>query len=132
MFVTYVKTGLFRSISRKCELFASRKATCFIQFRTVWESSILHMSSLRQIFESKRLLVIFSEVSMFHHQVCRTDQMKTEQNSNALKTILGGHALRFSIGADDRQVIQPPASPTVPCTGLSVYNLFKELGTFRT
>ncbi|CAF3991739.1 unnamed protein product [Adineta steineri] len=40
----------------------------------------------------------------------------------------GGHALRFSIGADDRQVIQPPASPTVPCTGLSVYNLFKELG----
>ena len=39
-----------------------------------------------------------------------------------------GHALRFSIGADDRQVIQPPASPTVPCTGLSVYNLFKELG----
>ena len=42
----------------------------------------------------------------------------------------GGHALRFSIGADDRQVIQPPASPTVPCTGLSVYNLFKELGKF--
>ena len=36
----------------------------------------------------------------------------------------------FSIGADDRQVIQPPASPTVPCTGLSVYNLFKELGQF--
>jgi myotubularin-related protein 5/13 len=27
-------------------------------------------------------------------------------------------------------VIQPPASPTVPCTGLSVYNLFKELGKF--
>jgi myotubularin-related protein 5/13 len=41
---------------------------------------------------------------------------------------IGGHALRFSIGADDRQVIQPPANPTVPCTGLSVYNLFKELG----
>ena len=40
----------------------------------------------------------------------------------------GGHALRFSIGVDDRQVIQPAASPTVPCTGLSVYNLFKELG----
>ncbi|CAF1493996.1 unnamed protein product, partial [Rotaria sordida] len=38
----------------------------------------------------------------------------------------GGHALHFSIGADDRQVIQPPASPTVPCTGLSVCNLFKE------
>lgn len=40
----------------------------------------------------------------------------------------GGPALRFSIGADDRQVIQPAASPTVPCTGLAVYNLFKELG----
>ncbi|CAF1202768.1 unnamed protein product, partial [Didymodactylos carnosus] len=40
----------------------------------------------------------------------------------------GGQALRFSVGADDRQVLQPPLSSTVPCTGLSVYNLFKELG----
>ena len=52
---------------------------------------------------------------------------KNQKPTSSLKCI-GGHALRFSIGADDRQVIQPPASPTVPCTGLSVYNLFKELG----
>ncbi|CAF3135436.1 unnamed protein product [Rotaria sp. Silwood2] len=65
------------------------------------------MLNLRQIFELKHVGNILESVNV---------------------PSLGGHALRFSIGADDRQVIQPPASSTVPCTGLSVYNLFKELG----
>ena len=65
---------------------------------------------------------------MCHLQVCVKGLHETHEHSLRTFERQGGHALRFSIGADDRQVIQPPASPTVPCTGLSVYNLFKELG----
>lgn len=34
----------------------------------------------------------------------------------------------FSLGADDKHVVQAPASLSVPCTGSSVYKLFKEIG----
>lgn len=36
--------------------------------------------------------------------------------------------MRFSIGAGDRQALQPPLSDTVPITGTSVYQLFEHLG----
>jgi hypothetical protein len=67
---------------------------------------------------------------MCRQQVSQYESLVVPEYRLRRFTLLGGHALRFSIGADDRQVIQPPASPTVPCTGLSVYNLFKELGRF--
>lgn len=35
---------------------------------------------------------------------------------------------QFSLGADDKHIIQAPASLSVPCTGTSVYKLFKEIG----
>jgi hypothetical protein len=34
----------------------------------------------------------------------------------------------FTLGADDKHVVQASASLTVPCTGSSVYKLFKEIG----
>ncbi|CAG2109658.1 unnamed protein product, partial [Medioppia subpectinata] len=40
----------------------------------------------------------------------------------------GGPQIRFSIGANDRQFLQPPLSPTIPVTNTTVYNLFEELG----
>lgn len=40
----------------------------------------------------------------------------------------GGPQVRFSIGAGDRQALQPPISSTLPVTKNSVYLLFQELG----
>lgn len=40
----------------------------------------------------------------------------------------GGPQVRFSIGAGDRQALQPPLSPTLPVTNTSVYLLFQQLG----
>ncbi|CAL4080471.1 unnamed protein product, partial [Meganyctiphanes norvegica] len=40
----------------------------------------------------------------------------------------GGPQVRFSIGAGDRQALQPPASPTLPVTIEVIYHLFKQLG----
>ncbi|ROT76369.1 putative myotubularin-related protein 13 [Penaeus vannamei] len=40
----------------------------------------------------------------------------------------GGPQVRFSIGAGDRQALQPPASPTLPVTGTTVLSLFNQLG----
>ncbi|XP_050441146.1 myotubularin-related protein 13 [Adelges cooleyi] len=40
----------------------------------------------------------------------------------------GGPQVRFSIGAGDRQALQPPLSPTLPVTKSAVYLLFQELG----
>ncbi|RWS10543.1 myotubularin-related protein 13-like isoform X4, partial [Dinothrombium tinctorium] len=40
----------------------------------------------------------------------------------------GGPPARFSLGAGDKQQIQPPLSPTVPVTGTTVYQLFEQLG----
>ncbi|CAG2167540.1 unnamed protein product, partial [Oppiella nova] len=40
----------------------------------------------------------------------------------------GGPQIRFSIGANDRQFLQPPLSPTIPVTETTVYNLFEQLG----
>ncbi|XP_064480386.1 myotubularin-related protein 13-like isoform X2 [Ornithodoros turicata] len=40
----------------------------------------------------------------------------------------GGPQVRFSIGAGDRQALQPPLSPSLPTTGCAVYNLFQHLG----
>lgn len=37
-------------------------------------------------------------------------------------------ATHFSLGADDRHIVQATASLTVPSTGSSVYKLFKEIG----
>lgn len=41
----------------------------------------------------------------------------------------GGPQVRFSIGAGDRQALQPPLSPTLPVTHTAVFNLFQQLGT---
>lgn len=41
----------------------------------------------------------------------------------------GGPQVRFSIGAGDRQALQPPLSPTLPVSKNAVYLLFQELGT---
>nr|XP_018897778.1 PREDICTED: myotubularin-related protein 13 isoform X2 [Bemisia tabaci] len=40
----------------------------------------------------------------------------------------GGPQVRFSIGAGDRQALQPPLSPTLPVTHTSVHLLFQQLG----
>lgn len=40
----------------------------------------------------------------------------------------GGPQVRFSIGAGDRQALQPPLSPTLPVTHTAVFNLFQQLG----
>lgn len=40
----------------------------------------------------------------------------------------GGPPVRFSIGAGDRQALQPPRSLTLPVTHASVHLLFQELG----
>lgn len=40
----------------------------------------------------------------------------------------GGPQVRFSIGAGDRQALQPPLSPTLPVSKNAVYLLFQELG----
>ncbi|XP_076069162.1 SET domain binding factor isoform X2 [Oratosquilla oratoria] len=40
----------------------------------------------------------------------------------------GGPQVRFSIGAGDRQALQPPHSPTLPVTNTTVANLFNQLG----
>uniref|UniRef100_A0A6A7FYR4 Myotubularin-related protein 13-like n=6 Tax=Hirondellea gigas TaxID=1518452 RepID=A0A6A7FYR4_9CRUS len=40
----------------------------------------------------------------------------------------GGPQVRFSIGAGDRQALQPPSSPTLPVTNTTVLGLFSQLG----
>lgn len=40
----------------------------------------------------------------------------------------GGPQVRFSIGAGDRQALQPPISPSLPITHSSVNLLFQQLG----
>lgn len=40
----------------------------------------------------------------------------------------GGPQVRFSIGAGDRQALQPPLSPSLPVTHTSVNLLFHQLG----
>ncbi|XP_076328826.1 myotubularin-related protein 13-like isoform X2 [Tachypleus tridentatus] len=40
----------------------------------------------------------------------------------------GGPQVRFSIGAGDRQALQPPLSSTLPVTHTTVYQLFEQLG----
>lgn len=40
----------------------------------------------------------------------------------------GGPQVRFSIGAGDRQALQPPISPSLPITHTSVNLLFQQLG----
>ena len=43
----------------------------------------------------------------------------------------GGPQVRFSIGAGDRQALQPPASGTLPVTGTTVLALFSQLGEWN-
>lgn len=43
----------------------------------------------------------------------------------------GGPQVRFSIGAGDRQALQPPISPSLPITHTSVNLLFQQLGELR-
>lgn len=40
----------------------------------------------------------------------------------------GGPQVRFSIGAGDRQALQPPAAPPMPVTHTAVYMLLRLLG----
>ena len=42
--------------------------------------------------------------------------------------VSGGPQVRFSIGAGDRQALQPPLSNTIPVTGTQVAMLFRQLG----
>lgn len=42
----------------------------------------------------------------------------------------GGPQVRFSIGAGDRQALQPPAAPPLPVTSSSVYMLLRLLGLY--
>lgn len=44
----------------------------------------------------------------------------------------GGPMVRFSIGAGDRQALQPPAAPPLPQTHTSVHMLLRLLGEFPT
>lgn len=40
----------------------------------------------------------------------------------------GGPQVRFSIGAGDRQALQPPLTPSLPVTHTAVSLLFQQLG----
>lgn len=40
----------------------------------------------------------------------------------------GGSEISFSLGAGDKQVLQPPLSETIPITSTVVYDLFDQLG----
>lgn len=42
----------------------------------------------------------------------------------------GGPQVRFSIGAGDRQALQPPAAPPMPVTHTSVHMLLRLLGMY--
>jgi myotubularin-related protein 5/13 len=44
----------------------------------------------------------------------------------------GGPQIHFSIGAKDKQFLQPPASATLPVTGQSVTGLIQQLGINNT
>ncbi|XP_023930025.1 myotubularin-related protein 13 isoform X2 [Lingula anatina] len=44
----------------------------------------------------------------------------------------GGPQIRFSIGAGDRQALQPPVSSTIPTSGTSVAMLFRQMGITNT
>ena len=44
----------------------------------------------------------------------------------------GGPQIHFSIGAKDKQFLQPPSSATLPVTGTSVTRLFQQLGIKNT
>ena len=44
----------------------------------------------------------------------------------------GGPQIHFSIGAKDKQYLQPPSSPTLPVTGSTVTRLFQQLGIKNT
>ncbi|XP_064634624.1 myotubularin-related protein 13-like isoform X5 [Lineus longissimus] len=44
----------------------------------------------------------------------------------------GGPQVRFSIGAGDRQALQPPLSSSIPSTGTSVAQLFLQIGIRNT
>ncbi|CAH1256560.1 SBF1 [Branchiostoma lanceolatum] len=43
----------------------------------------------------------------------------------------GGPQVRFSIGAGDRQALQPPLSDSLPVTGTTVAMLFRQLGIYN-
>lgn len=43
----------------------------------------------------------------------------------------GGPMVRFSIGAGDRQALQPPAAPPLPLTQTSVHMLLRLLGKLQ-
>ncbi|KAL3842272.1 hypothetical protein ACJMK2_020304 [Sinanodonta woodiana] len=44
----------------------------------------------------------------------------------------GGQQIRFTLGAGDRQAIQPPLSATIPTTNNSTALLFEQLGIYNT
>lgn len=43
---------------------------------------------------------------------------------------LGGSFITFSLGANDKQVLQPPLSSTIPITSSYVFELFNQLGIY--
>lgn len=47
-----------------------------------------------------------------------------------MQTFAGGPQVRFSIGAKDRQALQPPLSSSLPVSNTSVALLFDQLGKF--
>lgn len=53
---------------------------------------------------------------------------KSIYNDNLQVPPPGGPQVRFSIGASDKQALQPPLSPTLPVTGMCVSMLFQQLG----
>jgi len=47
---------------------------------------------------------------------------------NVLSVFIGGPQIRFSLGAGDRQAVQPPSSPSLPVTRSSVALFFQQFG----
>lgn len=43
----------------------------------------------------------------------------------------GGPQVRFSIGAGDRQALQPPAAPPLPTTHAAIHMLLRLLGKYQ-
>lgn len=44
--------------------------------------------------------------------------------------VSGGASISFSLGANDKQILQPPLSSTIPVTSTCVYELFNQLGIY--
>ncbi|BFZ05320.1 hypothetical protein BsWGS_08359 [Bradybaena similaris] len=107
------------------------------------ERSIVHHSSM---FAPKSLVLVSRHdyFEAFRHCLGIIYTVHLENLSVKIETLVGnilgcvqvppagGPQVRFSIGAGDRQALQPPLSPSLPVSNTSVAILFEQLGVNNT